>query len=465
MKHAGQPRLSTYTLNRLDQITKLDELPAADRQAMKVVAHVLPFRTNNYVLDELIDWNNIPGDPIFQLSFPQPEMLAPEHYQQMEAALENGLTGLQLRAVADKIRTELNPHPAGQLQHNVPLLDGIAVPGVQHKYRHTCLVFPSPGQTCHAYCTFCFRWAQFIGRREMKLATDESMRFCDYLRRHHEVTDVLLTGGDPMVMRARVLARYIEPLLGDGFEHIRTIRIGTKSLSYWPYRFLSDEDSGELLQLLERVVDAGKHLAIMAHFNHWQELSTDAVEQAIRRLRSAGAVIRTQSPLVRHINDDAAVWARMWQRQVELGCVPYYMFVERETGAHCYFKVSLYRGLEIYRDATNRVSGLARSARGPVMSALPGKVVVDGVTEVDGKPLFVLSMLQARDPTWCKRPFFAEFNPAACWLSDLRPAFGAAEFFYERELRELLANPVMPMPAATPGEGKEADPELETISA
>jgi KamA family protein len=365
-------------------------------------------------------------------------MLDSAHFHQMAKVLGKGESTVEVHRVANEIRRQLNPHPEGQLKYNVPTMDDSPVPGLQHKYRETCLVFPSAGQTCHAYCSFCFRWAQFVGLPDLKLATDESMRFCEYLRRHREVTDVLLTGGDPMVMRAEVLARYIEPLLGEDFEHIQTIRIGTKSLSYWPYRYLTDDDAERLLRLLERVISAGKHLSLMAHFNHWKELSTDAAAQAIRRLTSLGAVVRTQSPLVRHINDSAGVWDRMWQRQVRLGCVPYYMFIERDTGAQNYFKVPLYRALEIYREASQLVSGLGRSARGPVMSALPGKVVVDGVAEIAGQQVFVLSLLQAREPSWCKRPFFAEFDATASWLTDLRPALGQSEFFYERELGELL---------------------------
>jgi KamA family protein len=417
---------------------------------MEVVAHVLPFRANNYVVDELIDWDAVPDDPIFQLTFPQRGMLRPGHFQRMAAALAaqggtelcNGNGAAHVRAVANEIRRELNPHPQGQLQYNVPVMDGQSVPGVQHKYRETCLVFPSAGQTCHAYCSFCFRWAQFVGMPDLKLATDESMRFCDYLRRHREVTDVLLTGGDPMVMRTDVLARYIEPLLGREFDHIQSLRIGTKSLGYWPYRFLTDPDADELVRLLEKVVAAGKHLAFMAHFNHGRELSTIAVHRAVRRLISLGVVIRTQSPLVGHINDDPDVWARMWQAQVRMGCVPYYMFVERDTGAHQYFKIPLHRALQIYREAIGQVSGLARTARGPVMSATPGKVAVEGVAAIGGRPVFVLSFLQGRNAAWCKRPFFAEFDPAACWLSDLVPAFGEREFFYEAELRTLIGSHV-----------------------
>jgi KamA family protein len=371
-------------------------------------------------------------------------MLRPEHFQRMAAALRHGSAAQELRAVADAVRRELNPHPAGQLTSNVPAIDDESVPGVQHKYIQTCLVFPSAGQTCHAYCTFCFRWAQFVGIKDLKFATDEAMRFREYLRRHQEVTDVLFTGGDPLSMDTQVLARYVEPLLERDFEHVQTIRIGTKALAYWPYRFLSGEGADTLLRLLERIVATGKHLAIMAHFNHGKELAPRAAQQAIRRLQSVGAVIRTQSPLVRHINDASEVWARMWKEQVRLGCVPYYLFVERDTGANRYFKVPLSGAFEIYREALARNSGLGRTARGPVMSTLAGKVVIEGVAEVQGRQVFVLSFLQARNPAWCKRPFFAEFDPSACWLTELQPAFGAAEFFYERELHQLLAQQHQP---------------------
>ena len=138
---------------------------------------------------------------------------------------------------------------------------------------------------------------------------------------------------DPMVMRVRHLRNYIEALLAPDMEHLRTIRIGTKSLSYWPYRFLTDPDADELLDLFEQVTRAGKHLAIMAHFNHPNELQTEAVAEAVRRIRATGANIRTQSPILRHINDNADAWATMWRKQVSLGMVPYYMFMVRDTGA------------------------------------------------------------------------------------------------------------------------------------
>lgn len=435
------PKIKFYAQRDIEKLPQLQQLSAEERRAMSVVGSVLPFRVNNYVIDHLIDWNAVPADPIFQLTFPQQDMLAPEQFAAMAAVLDRGGSAQEVRQTADAIRLQLNPHPSGQASHNVPLLDEEPVAGVQHKYEETCLIFPSAGQTCHAYCTFCFRWAQFVGIPGLKFATDEAMRFRDYVANRREITDLLFTGGDPMVMRTDLLSRYIEPFLSPEFDHIRTIRIGTKSLSYWPYRYLTDEDSDDLMRLFERIVSAGKHLAIMAHFNHWQELMPEPARQAIARLRSVGATIRSQSPLVRHINDDGAAWSRMWNEQIRLGVLPYYMFAERDTGAKRYFRVPLYRALEIYREAITGTSGLGRTARGPVMSALPGKICVEGIAEIGDERVFVLSFLQARDPQWCKQPFFAKFDPAAHWIDDLKPAFGQSQFFYEQPLARLLSQP------------------------
>jgi L-lysine 2,3-aminomutase len=427
-----------YTLKDLDRPPLVNLLPPEQRETIKVVGHVLPFRVNSYVIEELIDWTKVPDDPIFRLTFPQAGMLPRVARARIGRALARGVPA-EVRRVAEDIRRQLNPHPSGQLTHNVPSLHGEAVPGTQHKYRETCLVFPSPGQTCHAFCTFCFRWAQFVGMRDLKFTTDAEMRFLDYLRVQREVTDVLFTGGDPMVMKTPLIERYVQPLLAPEFEHVQNVRFGTKVLAYWPHRMLDDPDADDLLRLLERLVMAGKHVAVMAHFVHPRELETDAVRAAIARLRAVGVVIRTQGPLIRHINDDPDVWADMWREQVRLGLVPYYMFVERDTGAKRYFELPLADAVSIYGQATKRLSGLARTARGPVMSALPGKVVLEGVAEVAGRACFVLSFLQARDPSWCRRPFFAEFDRDARWLTDLRPAFGAEEFFYEPGLAAMAS--------------------------
>jgi KamA family protein len=431
MKQQASQRYQPYVLSCMDAIPQLEKLSEARRLSMRALAHVLPFRTNSYVVEELIDWDDIPDDPIFQLTFPQPGMLEPADLARVTSLVRAGASAQQIRPVADRIRLKLNPHPAGQLEHNVPRLDGTPLPGLQHKYKETVLFFPGRGQTCHAYCTYCFRWAQFVGMEGLKFAQRETETFHEYLRRHTEVTDVLFTGGDPLIMRAWHLRAYIEPLLAPKLEHIRHIRIGSKALAFWPYKFVTDPDADALLRLFERVVASGRHLALMAHFTHPRELETPAVRKAIERIRSTGATIRTQAPLVRHINDSANAWAEMWRTQVRLGLIPYYMFVERDTGPKGYFEVPLADAHDIFRRAFRQVSGLARTVRGPSMSATPGKVVVLGTTEVRGEKVFILSFLRGRNREWVGRPFFAKFDPRATWLDQLKPAFGERRFFFE----------------------------------
>jgi L-lysine 2,3-aminomutase len=203
----------------------------------------------------------------------------------------------ELQAAVHEIRMRLNPHPAGQLALNVPEFGDEPLPGVQHKYPETVLIFPRQGQTCHAYCTYCFRWAQFIDEPELKMATADITRVVAYLREHREVSSVLITGGDPMIMGAEVLRRYVEPLLAPGLEHIESIRIGSKALAYWPHRFLTDPDADDTLRLFEQVVASGRTLAFMAHFSHPRELEPAVAGQAARRIRATGAVIRAADPL------------------------------------------------------------------------------------------------------------------------------------------------------------------------
>lgn len=431
-------KMKFYGIRDLDSIPQILTLPDDQRFDIKVVSTVLPFRVNNYVIEELIDWNNIPDDPIFQLTFVQKDMLNEDQFRRVANVLNNGYDEVEKQNIIEEIRLELNPHPAGQMTMNIPTLDGMPVPGVQHKYRETVLIFPSRGQTCHAYCTFCFRWAQFVGIDELKFSTDESKRFQKYLLAKKEVTDVLITGGDPMIMSAKNLASYIEPLLEPEFDHIRNIRIGTKSVAYWPYRFVNDKDSDDILRLFEKVINSGKHLAVMGHYNHWKELSTDVAKKAVNRIRNTGAQIRTQSPLIKHVNDNAEVWTKLWLEQVKLGCIPYYFFIERNTGAKSYFEIPLFTAYKIYKQAYENISGLGRTVRGPSMSALPGKVSVEGITEIRGEKVFILTMLQARNSKWAKRPFFAKFDEHATWLSDLRPAFGKEKFFYQDELNQMI---------------------------
>lgn len=423
------PRYRPVLRNNIARQPFWEMLDPELREAVEVVSLVLPFRTNEYVCSELIDWDRVPDDPIFQLTFPQRGMLEDDQYDQLLGAMR-AEDKERIDKVVSRIRYELNPHPAGQMTHNRAILDGHVLDGIQHKYRETTLFFPSHGQTCHAYCTFCFRWAQFVGIEDLKFASKEVEELAAYLRQHPEISDVLFTGGDPMVMKSSIFRRYIEPLLE--IESVRTIRIGTKSVAYWPQRYVTDRDASELLETFESIVGSGRHVALMGHYSHPVELSTPLAEEAVRRIRGTGANIRMQSPVIRNVNDSSTVWADLWGKGAQLGCIPYYMFVERDTGAKKYFEMPLVRCWNIFRNAYQRVSGLARTVRGPSMSCFPGKCHILGVTEIAGERAFCLEFLQAREPDLVRRPFFAKYDPRATWYSELKPLSESDEPFFIR---------------------------------
>jgi KamA family protein len=410
---AESARFRAYGPHQIDDIANRFGLGTEIWQTVKLLSQVLPFRVNEYVLSDLIDWSRIPDDPMFRMVFPQTGMLAADDVRRLDRAVRGG-SRQELRETVREIRSRLNPHPSGQQQLNVPSLDGVDLPGMQHKYRETVLYFPGHGQTCHAYCTYCFRWAQFVGDADLRFAAPDPGGLVAYLGEHPEVSDVLVTGGDPLVMSTERLRSHLEPVLA--VESVRTIRIGTKSVAYWPYRFTTDRDADDLLRFFEQMVATGRTVAVMAHFSHPRELESEVAQDAVERIRASGAVVYCQAPLIAKVNDRPDAWTRLWRAELAVGAVPYYLFVERDTGPHEYFKVPLVRAAEIFQAAYRDLPGLARTVRGPVMSAKPGKVVVDGVTEGHS---IELRFLQARNPALVGRPFRARYSADAAWLDEL----------------------------------------------
>jgi len=418
-----------YTLGSLFQIKELNRLDASVLEAIQVTGRVFPFKVNNYVIEQLIDWSKAPDDPLFRATFPQKEMLHVNDYLLLKSLIDSKDKKRESEIITE-IRSRMNPHPSGQVEYNLQELNDGQLTGIQHKYSDIILFFPSKGQTCHAYCTFCFRWPQFVNESFHKFREYESASAVAYLQKHKDVREVLITGGDPMIMSVSNLKFYIEPLLAEDLSHISSIRVGSKALSFWPYRFTEADDAQELLEFFAKIVESGKHLSFMAHFNHVRELESPAVKKAIAEIRRTGVVIRTQSPLLKHVNDSEDVWIKMWQSQVQLGLIPYYMFIARDTGAHDYFAVTLIRALEIYQKAITQVSGLCRTVRGPVMSTTMGKLELLACTETGRNVQYSLRYIRHRDPSLCNRLFYANGSPDANWISDLLPAsIKDAQFF------------------------------------
>jgi hypothetical protein len=210
---------------------------------------------------------------------------------------------------------------------------------------------------------------------EIKFEARETEELVAYLKAHPEITHVLVTGGDPLIMKTKLLRRYLAPR---GDPHGQ----GSEGAATDPWDGRRGPDASPPHPSRER------------------------------RRRRVGRALAGRG---------------------QAGLVPYYMFVERDTGAKRYFAVSLARGLQIFQDAFRHLSGLGRTVRGPSMSAHPGKARVLGTAEPAGEKVFVLDFLQARNPEWVGRPFFAHFDPEATWLDDLQPAFGQERFFFQEE--------------------------------
>ena len=402
-----------YSFKRFLESEFANRLSVEELNDLRYLTRIFPFKASRYVLEELIDWQKYDSDPIFRLIFPRHNMLSAAHW----ALLRDANSEAEERSAIKHIRRFLNPHPGGQ-KDNIPKIGDRPFGGIQHKYKETVLFFPAQGQTCHSYCTYCFRWAQFVNLDEHKFRSKECKDLFDYLSFNKEVTDILFTGGDPMWMSNAHLFSYLDVLLSPELHHVQNIRIGSKSLAFYPQRYLGPAGDA-LLDKFEHMIERGKNITLMAHFSHGRELSTKKVALAVQRLRQAGVVIRTQAPLIRGINDSAEDWKEMWEEQVRMGMIPYYMIIERDTGAHDYFSVPLYRAYRIFTDAYSQVSGLAKTVRGPSMSAWPGKVLLSGITGQGAERKFILKFIQARNPEIINQVFMAKFDLQATWLNDL----------------------------------------------
>jgi L-lysine 2,3-aminomutase len=416
-------RFLTFNAKNFREIEYVKTLHEEVKHEIDIVSKVIPFKTNNYVVDYLIDWENYETDPIYILNFPNKNMLRPERYEQLKRVIERNRPQKEVDELIMKIRLEMNPHPAQQMT-NVPVMDGEELKGVQHKYRDIVLFFPSQGQTCHAHCTFCFRWPQFVKELDMKFSMREIGKVMEYIRRNPNINEILFTGGDPLIMDPATISKYFDVILAERPSNLKNIRFGTKSLTYWPFAFLpqfSDEGQ-ELLDLFKRITDNGFHLAFMAHFNHPNELDNEVVQEAIYNVRQTGAEIRTQAPILNHINKSSKVWAHMWKKQISLGLIPYYMFIERETGPYNYFEIPLAEVYQIFQDAIRKTGSFAKTVTGPVMSAAKGKAHIMGVVEnpADGNKYFMMQYVRHRDYRETFKPFFLEYDEEATWLNQLK---------------------------------------------
>ncbi len=227
-----------------------------------------------------------------------------------------------------------------------PIGDDVHSPvrGIVHRYPDRVLFKVT--NVCAVYCRYCFR-REMIGAGSDHLSDDDIESALNYIRMQKEVREVILTGGDPLVLSARRLQYVLSAL--DSISHVEIIRIHTRLPIANP-----DKINDTMMSVLKSV-SKGVHMVL--HVNHMQEISKH-VEQVIFNLRAAGCSLYSQSVLLKGVNDDEATLETLLRKLTQLHVHPYYLHHMDRAKGTSHFRVSLKRGMDIMRGLQGRVSGI-----------------------------------------------------------------------------------------------------------
>ncbi len=407
---------------------------------------VYRFLATKHVLNK-IDWNDFAKDSLFQLVFPQPGMIRDDvvkAYSEAESAGER-------ERIVKEYQRQTNPHDGKQLLNKPWFVNEEGeleiLRGSQHKYPQCHLVFDKTTQNCFTFCTYCFRHAQVRGDEDMFVQEDIG-QILGYLKRHKEVSDVLITGGDAAYMPFDRLEKYVLPFIeDDGFLHIKTLRLGTRVLTYHPEMILG-RDYDRFLALYRKLNDHGVQVVMMSHFSTPREVLNPSTIAAIRRLKDHGVVVKSQSPVMNHISlftDDSGKVdvdrsARNW---IDLGNILamlsvgfHSMYCARPTGEHHYFTASLADIHKVFSKVYRSLASINRPSRYITMTSSAGKVSLLGTLEVKGEKVFALKFNEGRNMEWLDEVYLAKYDEKQNAIEKLEP-FDSDKYFYEDELAEI----------------------------
>lgn len=242
------------------------------------------------------------------------------------------------------------PSPDEQRVLSYETSDPLAEEGFQalnrcvHRYRDRMLLLVT--DACALYCRYCFR-RRFTGAGEGEISDEDLDAAVGYLKSHSEVHELILSGGDPLMLSDRRLKDLLSR-----FRRVRpdlVIRLSTRMPAVLPARISSD---------LVSILTASSTVWVVLHLNHPDELSEETLD-AIDRLAAAGLPLLSQTVLLRGVNDSPAVLQRLFYRLIERRVRPYYLFQGDLALGTSHFRVNLRRGLNLYAALQRRVSGLA----------------------------------------------------------------------------------------------------------
>jgi lysine 2,3-aminomutase len=350
-------------------IQLVDGLSQQEKEQLQKVTERFSFSSNDYYLS-LIDWKD-KDDPIRRIIIPNPDEL--EVYGDLDVSREK---------------------------------ENYVASGCQHKYTNTAVLLVV--DACAGYCRFCFRKRLF--RDDIQETTLDVKEGLEYIAVHPEIDNVLLTGGDPLILSPNRLEAILKDLRE--IPHVKIIRIGSKVPAYNPMRIYENQ---ELLDVLSKYSYSSKRIYVMTHFNHPLELTAKA-HRALDALQKTGVVLCNQTPILKGVNDDSKVLSELMNQLSFAGVAPYYFFINRPVIGNSSFEVSIKRAYNLVEEAKKFVSGLAKRVR-LVMSHATGKIEILHVTE----DKVYLKYHQAKDPKDYNRLLVCNLTTEAAWFDDLLP--------------------------------------------
>lgn len=347
-------------------IDKVTQLPETERKRLKQITEKFVFRVNDYYLN-LIDWKDS-NDPIRKLVIPNTGEL--KEYGRWDASDED---------------------------------TNYVVPGCQHKYSTTALLIVS--EVCGAYCRYCFRKRLF--RNDVQEAMSDVNPGLSYIAEHPEINNVLLTGGDSLILATPKLRKILQRLRD--IPHVKIIRLGSKLPVFNPMRIYEDE---LLLETIRKFSTPDHRIYVMAHINHPREITEEA-KHGFQALHDAGAIVVNQTPVLRGINDDADVLSELLDKLSWAGVTPYYFFINRPVAGNSEFVLSLKEAYQLVEEAKAKTSGLGKRVR-LSMSHTSGKIEILAIE--NGKAF--LKYHQSREGNYGKF-MMLDCPDDAAWFDDL----------------------------------------------
>ena len=242
---------------------------------------------------------------------------------------------------------------------------------IVHRYPDRVLFLVS--NECAMYCRFCTRKRK-VGDERKNPSMEDIRKGIEYVASHEDIRDVLISGGDPLLISNNRLDEILGKLCQ--IQHLGIIRIGTRVPCVWPQKIIEDKELIEVLRKHTPQSLNDPQLYMNTHFNHPNEI-TDEAYQAIRTLRALGISIGNQTVLLKGVNDDTDVMRDLVHGLGRMGVRPYYLYYADLVEGTGHFRTAVYRGKEICKDLCGSTTGFLRPVYVVDAQGGRGKVPVD----------------------------------------------------------------------------------------